>query len=102
MPSNLDRYKKDLDSLLEKGDRLSLAIQAECHPLQFEEALTKRFDKDGATQILKNLPSFRKTYQSWYSEAKALIRQLLPDRLSDFVRLYEKPALRRNLKNSWI
>jgi hypothetical protein len=36
-------------------------------------------------------------YQTWYSEAKALVRQLLPDRLSDFARLYEKSKARKNI-----
>ena len=43
------------------------------------------------------LPSFKDEYQSWYSEAKALIRQLLPDRLSDFTRYYEKPKSRKDI-----
>jgi hypothetical protein len=33
----------------------------------------------------------------WYSEARALIRQLLPDRLADFVRHYEKPKPRKDI-----
>ena len=32
-----------------------------------------------------------------YSEAKALITQLLPDRLDDFVRHYEKPKSRKTI-----
>ena len=86
MPSNLDRYKKDLVSLLTKGEDLHLAIQAE-HLLQGEEA----------KEIRKSLPLFTDAYQPWYSEAKALVRQLLPDRLSDFVSYYEKPKGRRDI-----
>ena len=41
------------------------------------------------------MPPFSTTYQRWYSEAKALIKQLLPDRLADFVRYYEKPKPRK-------
>ena len=36
-------------------------------------------------------------YQCWYSEAKTLIKQLLPDRLTDFVRYYEKPKPRKDI-----
>jgi hypothetical protein len=46
---------------------------------------------------IKALPSFPEAYQPWYSEAKMLILQLLPDRLSDFVRYYEKPKSRKDL-----
>jgi hypothetical protein len=56
------------------------------------EALTKKVE-----ETIGNLPRFRDKYQSWYSEAKVLIRQLLPDRLSDFVRLYEKPKPRKHI-----
>src|SRR5262249_50608556 len=42
-------------------------------------------------------PSFEEAYQPWYSEAKVLIKQLLPDRLSDFVRHYEKPKPRKEI-----
>ena len=34
MPSNLDRYKKDLDSLIGTGEELDLAMQKECVPEQ--------------------------------------------------------------------
>lgn len=98
MPSNLDRYKKDLHSLIARGDTLSSAIQAECFPKEFERAAKEKFGEK-ANELIKSLPSFREAYQAWYSEAKALVRQLLPDRLSDFVRHYEKPKPRRDLTN---
>ena len=41
MISNLDRYKKDLDSLIATGERLFLAIQRECMPKEFDEAVKK-------------------------------------------------------------
>ncbi len=96
MPTNLDRYKKDLDSLLAKGDDLHLAMQEECFPVQLEAALKKEVG-DKAKGMLKALPSFGVEYQAWYSEAKVLVRQLLPDRLADFVRHYEKPKPRKDI-----
>ena len=88
MASNLDRYKKDLDSLVANGRKLYLAMRLECFPDQFDAK---------AKKIFKALPSTRSNYQSWYSEAKAIVRQLLPDRLSDFVGHYEKPRGRKDL-----
>lgn len=96
MPSNLDRYKKDLDALLAKGEELHLTMQAECFPDQVERVLKKQYG-DKAKETLKVLPSFAEAYQRWYSEAKVLIRQLLPDRLADFVRYYEKPKPRKDV-----
>jgi hypothetical protein len=95
MASNLDRYKKDLDALLAKGERLHLAMQAENLP-RFEEAVKKEYG-DKANEVLKSLPHFAGAYQPWYSEAKVLIKQLLPDRLADFVRYYEKPKPRKDI-----
>jgi hypothetical protein len=101
MLTNLDRFKKDLDSLITKGQRLRFAMQSECWPQHFEEWLKKElgYDDKAAKKVIDDLPSFPEAYQSWYSEAKALIRQLLPDRLSDFVRHYEKPKSRKDLTN---
>ena len=52
---------------------------------------------DRAKEFIQGLPSFRDEYQPWYSESKALVRQLLPDRLSDFASYYEKSRSRKNL-----
>ncbi|SRR5258708_3487401 len=91
MSSNLDRYKKDLDSLITKGNELSLAMQRECAPEAFEKELLKNGSKEAVKELIKGLPAFRENYQQWYSETKVLVRQLLPDRLSDFVGHYERP-----------
>jgi hypothetical protein len=95
MLSNLDRYKKDLDSLIAKGDDLHHAIQVECFP----EEVEKHLKKSGVTlkEFTKSLPSFHADYQAWYSEAKVLVKQLLPDRLVDFVGYYEKPKSRKDI-----
>ena len=51
MISNLEKYKKDIDSLIKKGEKL-LSI------LKTNQALIK----------------FRKGYEIWYSEALSLIK----------------------------
>ena len=90
----LDRYKKDLDILLSKGGQLYNAIQNECYPQEFARSVKESLG-DKAEEFIHALPLFKEEYQPWYSEAKALVRQLLPDRLSDFTRYYEKPKSRR-------
>ena len=95
MMSNLDRYNKDLESLIATGELLENSIRAECYPEQFESAVKKLGAK--AKGVMEALPPFATTYQRWYSEAKALIKQLLPDRLADFVRHYEKPKPRKDI-----
>lgn len=92
MLSNLEKHKKDLKSLEKKGELLLMAIQNECFPEDFARALG-----DKAKELIKSLPKTKDAYQAWYSEAKVVIKQLLPDRLSDFERYYEKPKLRKGI-----
>lgn len=96
MPPNIEKIKKDLKDLLEKGASLHLAIQRECLPVGFESFMTKEYG-DKARSIIAKLPSFANEYQTWYSQANAVVKVLLPDRLSDFVRHYEKPKSRRDI-----
>ncbi len=97
MTSNLERYKADLKKLISDGDMLELAIECECYPEhipKLEESLKKNAPD---IDLKKLLPSFSQTYQSWYSEVKALVKQLLPDRVDDLVRHYEKPKARKEI-----
>lgn len=91
---NLERYKKDLDALIEKGSMLHEAIQNECLPAEYRNVAKKRFGEK-AEKFINSLPSFSNKYQSWYSESLALIRQLLPDRFADFAAHYEPPKGRK-------
>ena len=93
---NLDRYKKDLEDLIAKGDQLLNALWLECFPDEQREALKDSLG-DKAEDFIGELPSFRDEYQLWYSEARSLIQQLLPDRLADFTRQYEKPKSRERI-----
>lgn len=66
-------------------------MQVECFPAERDRIIKEGKNKENI-EYLKGLPNFRDEYQTWYSESKAVIRQLLPDRLNDFVRQYEKPT----------
>lgn len=94
--TNLEKYKKDLDSLITRGEQLYVGIQLECDPDRFKAEVGRRIEKRVKGVPVSPLPTFTE-YQSWYSEARALIRQLLPDRLADFVRHYEKPKSRKDI-----
>ena len=91
---NLDRYKKDLETLIAKGDQLYNAMQHECRPEDFARAVKQKVG-DKAEEVIQAFPSFKDEYQQWYSEALTLVRQLLPDRLSDFTDYYERPKSRK-------
>lgn len=99
MISNLEKFKTDLKTLIQKGGNLLNAIQYESIPEQFEEAFIKnKMTKKEIADFKKSIPSFAGEYQSWYSEALNVIKQLLPDRLEDFIKLYEKPKNRKEIK----
>ena len=97
MSLKVEKYEKDLNALIKLGNSLHNAMQYECMPKLFEEAGEKDLTKKEIKEFLESLPSFKEKYQTWYSEAKVLIKQLLPDRLSDFVKLYEKPKSRKSI-----
>jgi hypothetical protein len=80
---------------LDRGRWHLNAIQAECYPEEFKKAAEKHGKK--LADVLKAVPSFTDGYQAWYSEASTIVKQLLPDRLADFIRLYEKPKSRKDL-----
>ena len=99
--SNLEKYKKDLDSLIEEADdvRISLTYSALGHDRFYKNLIKDDETKaDNATAYIKKIKPFITSYQHWYSEALPLVRQLLPDRLNDFIRLYEKPKNRKSIE----
>jgi len=96
MITNLEKYKEDLTELIANGDRLLMAMQADFLGEVFRVALKKELKDDKkVTDYLTKLPSFGNDYQAWYSESLVLLKQLLPDRVSDFTKSYEKPKTRR-------
>lgn len=74
MPSNLDKYKKDLSRLIDEGVEIILNLAGE------KKAKGKK----------KKKMTFHTHYEGWYSEARAVVKQLLPDRLADFDDLYKR------------
>ena len=93
---NVERYQNDLDELVQKGHKLYDAMRFECQPEEFKSTIASRLG-DESDDYVNSLPSVNNEYQIWYSEAKALVRQLIPDRLADFVRHYEQPKSRKEV-----
>ncbi len=79
---NLERYKADLEKLINKGRKLYYGLLTQAIPgvakqLNFTE------------EQIKELPNPKWEYQAWYSESLAIVRQLLPDRVEDFIEYYK-------------
>ena len=97
MTEKTKKFERDLDRLIDKGDNLSNAINYECYKEEFKRQARKVMDKDKMEIFINNLPNFTSEYQSWYSEALALIKQVLHDRLDDFASYYEYPRVRKEI-----
>ena len=99
MSERTKKFADDLERLIIEGDQLYMAMQYACYSEKFKERLLRILNEDDAEvkKILATLPDFNEKYQKWYSEAQALIKQVLPDRLSDFVSYYEYPRVRKEI-----
>ncbi|SEI70250.1 hypothetical protein SAMN04487995_1783 [Dyadobacter koreensis] len=96
---NIEKYKSDLQHLIDKGEKLDLSIRYACHKDNFEKQLREAIkDEKKVKEFIENILPFNREYQSWYSESLVLVKQLMPDRRNDFVRLYEKPKTRKAIE----
>jgi len=89
MQINLKKYEEDLERLIEQGNSLKLSLQTECFPNEITEQTRLEFAYE-ADEMPETYSIFAEEYQEWYSEAQIVIKQLLPDRLSDFTQYYKK------------
>lgn len=96
MLSNVEKYQNDLESLIVRGGDLYNAMQYECYPEEYRKVI-KDMEGIDEDEFIKLLPVFSDAYQGWYSESQSVIKQLLPDRLVDFVSYYKKPTSRKNI-----
>jgi hypothetical protein len=99
MISNLDRYKTDLEKLKGRGVDLQNAMSFLIDPNAVRKQLKAELGEQQVEPWLAKLPNFFSEYDSWYSEALVLIRQILPDRKQDFISLYERPKNRKSLQH---
>lgn len=86
---SFERYKKDIERLVAKGEHLFLAMYVKRMPKEEKSKMDK--------EALKNLPDFTEEYQSWYSESIVCISQLMPDRLEDFTSYYKPLKMRKDI-----
>ena len=89
--TSLERYRKDLSKLTELGNNMLLDLTLRTFEKQ------GKLDKSQQEAAKKVSGTFDGNYQRWYTEACAVIRQLLPDRLDEFEALYEADPKRKGL-----
>lgn len=97
--SNLEKYRDDLAKLIGEGETVKTSLLKEAYIKDFRKVALDRHNGDEAKadESLNKIKAFKTVYHHWYSEALVLVKQLLPDRLADFVRLYEKPKTRKSI-----
>lgn len=82
MTSKFESLKKELNNLIRRGGLLSYAMADSVDQLPEKEK--KSLKKEGI-----KLPDFVTEYDSWYSEALLVIKQIIPNRYDDFVKQYK-------------
>lgn len=87
-----NKYKQDIEKLCDKGDHLLRGLYYEL--LQSKPDEFKKADKKILEQFKDE--SFKDKYHSWYNESLCLIKQLMPERIDDFVSFY-KLEKRKNI-----
>jgi hypothetical protein len=97
MSTNLERFKSDLVKLGKLGVNMHNDIFFQYHSKQGKE-LEK--EQELLAETVRGY--FRVHYQNWYSEAHAVIKQLLPDRLLEFTQLYQGGGNRVALIQNWL
>ena len=99
MSERTKKFADELDELIAGGEMLAMAMDYDCMPKKFKEMYLKAFDGDETKlkSLLQKLPNFKSEYQSWYSKAQAVIKQVMPDRLSDFVSYFDVPKGRKDI-----
>ncbi|MCY3615248.1 MAG: hypothetical protein OXH03_09190, partial [Bacteroidetes bacterium] len=97
MTEKTQKIEADLARLVEQGHNLYRALTYEFNERGFKKSLAKYKTEEEIAKIISDLPSFTLDYQQWYSEASALIRQVLPHRLQDFRSYYEYPRARKEM-----
>lgn len=95
--TNKDKYMKDLNSLILRGVELQRGLYNELRD-EYKESFNK-LSTEEQKQILK--ANFKDNYNSWYNESFSVIKQLMPERLDDFVMQYKLPK-RKNTEISYL
>lgn len=99
MTNKNEKFSAELDALISEGELLQLAMIRGCDPDAFKKNRLKSLGNDEKIYdaLVAKLPNFGNDYQAWYTKDQALIRQVTPDRLGDFISYFEPPKNRKEI-----
>lgn len=93
--NNLERYKKDFTALCELGKALQMGFISEhTYYPEFKKFFNSLSDEK---KEYAKKHSFSEHYQAWYNESLRLIKQLMPERLEDFIGYYVADKKRKTV-----
>ncbi|WP_201270002.1 hypothetical protein [Sinorhizobium meliloti] len=98
MSERTNKFSEELRRLLNDGLLLENAMKLECirgYKEHLEVSLGN--DKEKLEELISKLPNFRRRYQKWYSEAQAVVKQVLPDRLEHFNSYFDVAKNRKEI-----
>jgi hypothetical protein len=93
---NIERFEKDLNDLIHRGMMLECAMVRDTQGIQGLRDALGEISDDAFAKLEAKIPQFRSAYEAWYSECLPVLKQLLPDRLDDFKRQYERARNRKD------
>ena len=94
MASKIDLLKSDLKALLEQGHLILYGLQNSFGLLP--DTTMKTLNKKE-----NDLPFFHDDYELWYSESLYIVKQIIPDRVNDFVFQYHSPKRKEIDKDNY-
>lgn len=100
MTEKNNKFIEELDGLVKDGDSLYHSMQYDYFGDAFKKQIVKVFNNEAkASEYIEKLPVFNANYQSWYTIAQAVVKQVLPDRLSDFDSYYQYSRVRKDISS---
>lgn len=91
--SNIDKYKNDLDSMLQLGQKMERDLLFRCR----KDLGTLEEGDEDIVRVVEGC--FERDYHRWYTEACVVIKQLIPDRYSEFESFYKGDGRKKDLKD---
>lgn len=92
MADKIEGLKKELVNLMEQGELLLCAMAVDVGKINEED---RKYIKENNIQV----PNFVREYDKWYTESLRVIKQIIPERLDDFINQYRNDR-RKSLSHS--
>lgn len=90
MSSQYEKLKNEVKALQKQSHRIYISMHKECGNLNEEEI--KTYEEDGIKLAAVNV-----IYQPWYTKAYRVIKQVIPERLPEFEKLYKGDEKRKEV-----